>query len=143
MSVKPIPEGYHTVTPYLVVDGAERVLEFIRRTFQTQERYSMPSEDGKIRHAEIQIGDSVVMLSDPTEQWPAMPSTLHVYLEDCDAAYRRALEAGGVSVREPEDQFYGDRSAGVRDPGGNIWWVSTHVEDVSPEQLAERMQAMG
>ena len=141
MGVNPIPEGYRTVTPYLVVDGAANVLEFVKQAFGAEEKFRMDTPDGTIGHAEVQIGDSMVMLGDAGDQNPAMPAMIHLYVDDCDATYERALGAGGTSEREPTDQFYGDRSAGVRDPAGNLWWIATHVEDVPEEELAKRMEA--
>ena len=141
MGVNPIPEGYRTVTPYLVVDGAANVLEFVKQAFGAEEKFRMETPDGTIGHAEVQIGDSMVMLGDAGDQNPAMPAMIHLYVDDCDATYERALGAGGTSEREPTDQFYGDRSAGVRDPAGNLWWIATHVEDVPEEELAKRMEA--
>ena len=140
MAVDPIPDGYHSVTPYLIVEGADRVIEFAKQALGAEEtaRFAMP--DGSIGHAEFRIGDSVVMTSDATERWPAMPGVVHLYLDDCDGTYARALEAGAESVQEPADQFYGDRMAGVRDPAGNVWWLATHVEDVPPDELARRSQ---
>jgi PhnB protein len=140
MSVQPVPEGYHTVTPYLIVTGADRLLEFVRKAFDAEDRFRMDSEDGTIGHAEVRIGDSVVMFAEANEMWPAMPGVIHLYVEDCDAVYERALAAGGASVQEMADQFYGDRSGGVRDPSGNIWWITTHVEDVEPEEMAQRAE---
>jgi PhnB protein len=140
MSVQPVPEGYHTVTPYLIVTGADRLLEFVRKAFDAEDRFRMDSEDGTIGHAEVRIGDSVVMFAEANEMWPAMPGVIHLYVEDCDAVYERALAAGGASVQEMADQFYGDRSGGVRDPSGNIWWITTHVEDVEPEEMAKRAE---
>jgi uncharacterized glyoxalase superfamily protein PhnB len=140
VTVKPIPDGYHAVTPYLTVDGAETLLEFVKKSFDAEETVRMPGPGGRIGHAEVRIGDSVVMLADAWEESPAIQSTLHLYVEDADATYRRALEAGGESLREPEDQFYGDRVGGVRDPVGNTWWISTHVEDVSEEEMRRRAQ---
>jgi uncharacterized glyoxalase superfamily protein PhnB len=143
MAVKPIPEGYHTVTPYLTVDGAERLLEFVKAAFGAKMRGdAMRTPDGKIGHAEVEIGDSVVMLADAatSDSGDVMNALLHVYVEDVDSVYKRALEAGATSVREPSDQFYGDRMAGVRDPVGNQWWIATHVEDVAPEEMAKRAQ---
>jgi PhnB protein len=143
MAVKPIPDEYHSVQPYLVVDGAARLIEFLQATFDAQDRGSMPTPDGKISHAELQIGDTVVMLADfsTAEGVSApMPSTVVAYVEDCDKVYQRALEAGAKSLREPQDMFYGDRSAGVVDPVGNHWWIHTHVEDVSPEEMMRRAQ---
>jgi PhnB protein len=140
MAVQPIPDGYGAVTPYLIVDGADRLLEFVRDAFAGEDRFRMEYEDGTIGHAEVRIGDSVVMLAEANEMWPAMPSVIHLYVTDCDAVYQRALAAGGTSVQEVADQFYGDRSGGVRDPTGNIWWITTHVEDVEPEELARRSE---
>lgn len=138
MAVKPIPEGYHSVTPYLTVQGADKLLDFVVRAFGAEEKLRMPREDGSIGHAEVRIGDSIVMLGEANEQWPPMPSTLNLYVEDCEATYQRALEAGGSSLQDPQDQFYGDRTAGVRDPVGNRWWIATHVEDIPEEEMARR-----
>jgi PhnB protein len=141
MAVNPIPEGYRTVTPYLVVEGATNVLEFVKQAFGAEEKFRMDAPDGKIGHAEVQIGDSIVMMGDAGEENPAMPAMIHLYVDDCDATYERALAAGGTSEREPTDQFYGDRSAGVRDTTGNLWWIATHVEDVSEDEMAKRIEA--
>ncbi len=141
MAVKPIPEGYQTVTPYLVVKGVASVIEFVKNVFDGQERMCHKLPDGSIMHAELQIGDSVVMLGEACGEWAPMPGNLNVYVPDVDAAYRRALQAGGTSLREPADQLYGDRSGGVKDTSGNFWWISTHIEDVSPEELKRRMAA--
>jgi PhnB protein len=140
MGVNPIPEGYHTVTPYLVVEGAATVLDFVKEAFGAEEKFRMDMPGGKIGHAEAKIGDSIVMMGDAGEENPAMPAMIHLYVDDCDATYERALAAGGTTVREPENQFYGDRSAGVRDSTGNLWWIATHVEDVPEEELAKRME---
>jgi uncharacterized glyoxalase superfamily protein PhnB len=128
-SVKPIPDGYHTVTPYLIVQGASDLIAFTRAAFGATERSRNAGPDGLIMHAEVQIGDSVVMLSDASPAFGAMPMMLHLYVADCDAAYRQALAAGAQSVREPADQPYGDRSAGVKDRWGNQWWLATHIKD--------------
>jgi PhnB protein len=140
MGVNPIPEGYRSVTPYLVVEGAASVLEFVKQAFGAEEKLRMETPEGKIGHAEAQIGDSMVMMGDAGDQNPAMPAMIHLYVDDCDATYERALAAGGTSEREPTDQFYGDRSAGVRDSAGNLWWIATHVEDVPEDELAKRME---
>jgi PhnB protein len=139
-SVKPIPEGYHTVTPYILVQGADKLIEFIKKAFDAKEteRYSMP--DGSIGHAEVRIGDSVLMVSDAQgEEYKPMAAGIHLYVEDCDVTYKHALEAGATSVSEPQDQFYGDRSSGVNDQFGNKWWIATHKEDLSKEEIAKRM----
>jgi uncharacterized glyoxalase superfamily protein PhnB len=142
MAVKPIPEGYHSVTPYLVVNGASNLIDFMKQALGAEERMRMPQPDGKIGHAEMIIADSVIMLSDATAEFPPMPAMIHLYVEDTDAVYRRALASGATSVREPADQFYGDRSAGVKDAFGNHWHFATHVEDVTPEEMEKRLAAM-
>lgn len=141
MAVKPIPDGYHSVTPYLIAPDAARLMKFLEEAFDAKERFRMDRPDGKIGHAELQIGDSVLMLADAAGEWQATASTIHLYVEDADATYRRAVSAGGASVRELATQFYGDRSGGVKDPAGNTWWISTHVEDVPPDELAKRAEA--
>jgi PhnB protein len=140
MAVNPVPEGYRTVTPYLVVDGATNVLDFVKQAFGAEEKFRMDGPDGKVGHAEVQIGDSIVMVGDAGAENPAMPAMIHLYVDDCDATYERALAAGATSEREPTDQFYGDRSAGVRDSAGNLWWIATHVEDVPEEEMAKRIE---
>jgi len=140
-SVKAIPEGHQAVIPYLVVDGAEKVIEFLKQTFDAKEMVRMTGPDGTIGHTEVRIGDCVVMLSEARDPWKPMPAMIYVYTEDVDAAYRRALEAGATSVSEPKDQFYGDRSAGVTDACGNQWWIGTHIEDMSEEELLRRYKA--
>lgn len=136
---KPIPEGFHTVTPYLIVEDADGLITFLERAFEAEllDRHDGP--DGSLMHAELRIGDSRIMMSQANDEWPAMPAMLHLYLPDVDTVFRRAIEAGGRAIREPEDQFYGDRSGGLVDPAGNQWWVSTHVEDVPPEEMERRM----
>ena len=143
MTVKPIPDGYHTITPYLTVQGVPRLLEFLKRAFDATATECMEGPDGGIMHAQARIGDSIVMMGEAQGEWKPMPGSLYMYVEDTDAVYQRALEAGGTSIMEPMDQFYGDRNAGVKDPVGNMWWIATHVEDVSPEELAKRAKAMG
>jgi len=142
MAVKPVPDGYHTVTPYLVVRGATRTIEFARKAFgaeMMEEPVKRP--DGTIMHAQFKIGDSIVMISDGNEQNPPTTSMLYLYVPNVDAAYQRAVKAGATSVMEPADQFYGDRSAGVKDAAGNQWFLGTHIEDVSPAELQKRAAA--
>jgi PhnB protein len=141
MTVKPIPEGYHTVTPYLVVSGAAQLIDFMKQVFAAEELSRMARPDGTIMHAEVQIGDSRVMLGQAGGGTEPMPGMLHLYVEDTDVVYQRALQAGATSLREPEDQFYGDRIGGVADSFGNQWWLATHIEDVSPEEMARRAAA--
>jgi len=140
MAVKPIPDGYHSVTPYLIVNGASALIDFARQAFGAEELFRMPQPDGTIGHAEMRIGDSVVMLADASPENPPRPANLLLYVDDCDASYRKALAAGGSPEREPADQFYGDRTAGV-DACGILWWLHTHVEDVPPEEMEKRAAA--
>jgi PhnB protein len=138
--LKTVPEGYHTVCPYIVVSGVGKLIDFVKQVFGATERYVSRRPDGTVQHAEVMIGDSVVMMGEGAGI-KAFPAMLHLYMEDCDAVYRRAIEAGAKSVREPSDQPYGDRSAGVEDAFGNQWWIATRLEAVSPEELERRMQA--
>ena len=136
--VRPVPAGFHTVTPYLVVAGVAPLLDFLERAFGAEviERFARP--DGSIAHAQLRIGDSMLEASDARPEWPPRPATLHLYLPDCDAAYARAMAAGAKSLFAPDTKFYGDREAGVEDPAGNQWFLATRVEEVSPEELAKR-----
>lgn len=140
MAVKPIPDGYHTVTPYLIVEGADRVVEFMKRAFDAKQAHISTASGGKIMHADLQIGDSHVMIGEASERWKAMPAAIHLYVPDTDATYKKALQAGATSEMEPANQFYGDRMAGVKDPAGNSWWIATHVEDMAPEEMKRREQ---
>ena len=140
-NVKPIPEGFHSVTPYLVVEDAGKVAEFIKKAFGGKEHHRSTTPDGRVMHCDISIGDSHVMLGSAPGQ-PASPGMLYLYVTDTDAVYARAIEAGGVSVMAPMNQFYGDRNAMVKDPGGNSWCIATHVEDVAPDELDRRAQEM-
>ena len=138
MPVKPIPDGYHSVTPYLMVKDGAKMLEFLKRGLGAEQTYRHDLPNGRVMHAEVRIGDSPVMIGEGGEKFPPMPCMLYLYVLDCDVAYQRALAAGAKSVREPADQFYGDRSGGVVDHEGNQWWFGTHVEDVSPEEMERR-----
>lgn len=137
MATQTVPLGFHTVTPFLSVKDVKPLLEFARRAFGAEEIYRMNMPDGTIMHAEIKIGDSMVMVGDSMEDTPTR-SSIYLYVEDADEVFRKAVEAGGKVVQEPKDQFYGDRNAGVRDPSGNIWWMATHKEDLSPEEREAR-----
>lgn len=141
MAVKPIPEGYHTVTPYLVVEGAAGLIDFLKQAFDAEEIFRMAGPNDTVGHAEVKIGNSMVMLADASAEHPAMPAMIALYVEDVDERYRRAIAAGATSIREPANQFYGDRSGGVKDASGVQWWISTHVEDVAPEELEKRAAA--
>ena len=121
------PEGYSTVSPYLIVDGAQRVIDFLVRAFDAEPMRRFEDEHGRLMHAEVRIEDTVVMLGDSAPEWPPQPAHLHLYVRDADASYRRALEAGGVSVQAPVQKDDADKRGGVKDPGGNTWWVATQV----------------
>ncbi len=149
-TVKPVPDDYPRVIPYLAIDGANAAIDFYVTVFGAKERLRMPGPDGKIGHAELEIGDSVVMLADtfPDMGGPSpkalggTPVTMMVYVEDVDAVFGRAIEAGASQERPVENQFYGDRSGSFVDPFGHKWFVASHVEDVSPEEMARRAAAV-
>jgi PhnB protein len=149
MATQPIPEGYHTVTPYLAVDDATEAIEYYTKAFDAKERVRMETPDGKIGHAELEIGDSLVMLSDPFPQASTKPPnelggtsvSVFMYVEDVDAVVKRAVDAGAMVTMEVADQFWGDRFGSVKDPFGHLWSIATHVEDVPPEEMAERAKA--
>ena len=144
MAVKPVPDGFHTVTPCLVVPRVTSLLDFLRQAFDAQEIVSpMLRPDGSVGHAEVKIGDSIVMLGEPMGDMSPMPGSIYLYVSDTDAVYQRALQAGATSLMEPADQFYGDRSAGVKDLVGNQWLIATHQEDVPPDELLKRAKAAG
>jgi PhnB protein len=148
--VKPIPDGYPRVTPYLIVDGAGDAIEFYRSVLGASERMRMPGPDDKVAHAEIAIGDSVIMLADEFPEMDARgpravggtPVSLHVYVEDVDGVFDHAVRAGAKALQPVEDMFYGDRSGQFEDPFGHRWNVATHVEDVPPDEMEKRMAAM-
>lgn len=151
MSVKPIPDGYHAVTPYLIVDEAARAIDFYQRVFGAVEVMRMAGPDGKIGHAEIKIGDSHVMLADEHEEVQALsaktiggsPVSLLVYVPDVDTVFVKAIAAGAKVQRPLEDKFYGDRMATIVDPFGHIWNIATHIRDVSPEEMERMAKEMG
>jgi PhnB protein len=146
---RPIPEGYHTLTPYLAVDDAALAIDFYKRAFGAKERVRMDAPGGKIGHAELEIGDSQVMLADPFPQASTHPpkelggtsASVFMYVEDVDAIVSQAVEAGATVTMEVADQFWGDRFGTVTDPFGHVWSIATHVEDVPPEEIAERGKA--
>lgn len=148
-AVKPIPENYHAVTPYLVVQGAAKAIDFYKKVFGAQELLRMPGPGGKVMHAELKIGDSMIMLADEHPEMDARapqsfggsPVSLLVYVTDVDAVFKEAMSAGAKEVRPVKDQFYGDRSGIVTDPFGHKWSIATHVEDVSQEEMKRRMAA--
>jgi PhnB protein len=149
MAVKPVPEGYHTVTPYLIIKGAAQALEFYKRAFGAQELFRMADPSGKIGHAEMQIGDSRVMLADEHPEMGhrgpsspgATPVSLLLYVPDVDALAAQAIAAGASVSRPVQDQFYGDRSGTVIDPFGHVWTIATHKEDLAPEEMKRRAEA--
>ena len=149
-NVKPIPDDYPRVIPYLAIDGASTAIDFYKKVFGSTERMRMDAPDGKIGHAEISIGDSVIMLADPfpeagnktPKDVGGTPVTIMVYVEDVDACYQRALDNGASAINKVEDQFYGDRSGSFEDPFGHHWHIATHVEDISPEEMEKRAAAM-
>jgi PhnB protein len=140
MAVNPVPEGLHTITPFFHVAGAARFIEFVRQAFGAEETYRANAEDGSVMHASVRIGDSTIELADANDAFPAMACAVHLYVPDSDAVYERAIAAGATSIREPMNQFYGDREGSVRDPFGNNWYIATHVEDVSDEEMERRMK---
>ena len=147
--VKPIPEGYHSVTPYLIVDGAGKAIDFYKKVFGAAEKMRMPAPGGKVGHAELTIGDSMFMLADEHPEmdhrgphaFKGAAVSLMVYVPDVDATVKTALAAGAKTVRPVENQFYGDRMGTIEDPFGHRWYVATHVEDVPPEEMAKRAAA--
>lgn len=143
MSVSPVPQGFHTVTPYLIVADAAAQIDFLQRAFNAELKYAMKTSAGAVSHAHVQVGDSMIMLGQARDQWVPKPTSLYLYVPDCDALYRSALAAGGKSVMEPATMFYGDRHGGVEDASGNTWWIATHLEDISPEELERRAKAAG
>ena len=149
MAVKPIPEGYHTVTPYLAVDDAAEAIEYYKKAFGAKERVRMEAPEGRIGHAELEIGDSLVMLSDPFPQATTRSpkelggtsASIFLYVEDVDAVVKQAVDTGSTITMEVADQFWGDRFGSVQDPFGHLWSIATHVEDVPPEEMAERSES--
>ena len=142
-NVKPIPEGYHAVTPFLVLKDAHRAIEFYKRAFGAEERFRMPTPDGKVAHAELQIGDSDVMLSEAIQE-PVTSASMYLYVPNVDAVCQRAVAAGAEAAMPPTDMFWGDRFGRVVDPFGVRWGIATHKEDLSPQEIGRRAaQASG
>ena len=146
---KPIPEGYNTVSPYLAVDDADAAIEYYKKAFGAEETMRMHWPNGKVGHAELKIGDSRVMLSDPFPQASTTPpkelggtsASIFMYVEDVDAVVQKAVDAGATVTMEVEDQFWGDRFGSITDPFGHNWSIATHVEDLTPEEIEERGKA--
>ena len=149
MATKPVPEGYHTLTSYLAVDDAAQAIEYYKKAFGAKERVRMAAPDGKIGHAELEIGDSMLMLADPFPQSSTRPpkelggtsASVFMYVEDVDAVVKQAVDAGASMTMEVADQFWGDRFGTITDPFGHVWNIATHVEDVPPEEMAARAEA--
>lgn len=140
--VKPIPDGYSAVTPYLVVEDANKLVEFVKKAFNAQEHHVSRTPDGAVVHAEVRIAGAPIMIGGGRPGGGLSTAMIYIYTTDTDAMYKSAIEAGGTSVMAPADQFYGDRNAGVKDFAGNQWWIATHVEDVAPEELEKRMKVV-
>ena len=149
MAVKPIPEGYHSVTPYLILNGAADAIEYYQKAFGATELFRMSAPGGKIGHAEIKIGNSPIMLADEHPEmgyksprsWGGTPVSLMIYVEDVDTVFKQAIAAGAKEQQAVKDQFYGDRTGTLTDPFGHVWTIATHKEDVSMEEMQQRMKA--
>lgn len=149
MAVKPIPEGFHTLTPYLTIENAADAIDYYKQAFGAEEKFRMDAPGGKIGHAELQIGDSLIMIHDPfpqsTTKSPnelgATTGSIFMYVEDVDAIVKQAVDAGATVTMEVADQFWGDRFGAITDPFGHVWSIATHIEDVPPEEMAERAKA--
>ena len=137
-SVRAVPEGLQTVTPYLVVDNAARLIEFMRNAFDGKVSFITKRDDNKIMHATVSIGSSTIMIADTMEGMEPHTAMLYLYLEDADKVFKKAIDSRATSVQEPKTEFYGDRAGAVKDEWGNVWWIATHVEDVAPEELDRR-----
>lgn len=150
MAVKPIPDAYHSVTPYLMIQGASEAIEFYKQAFGATETFRLAQPNGKIGHAEIRIGDSSIMLADPCEEGAfrnprslgGSSVGLHVYVADVDAQFAQALNAGAKAVKPVQDQFYGDRTGTLEDPFGHIWFLATHKGDIAPDEIKRRAEAL-
>ena len=141
MKVNPIPEGCHAITPYLLVADVARLIEFLKQAFDGTERAKFARPDGTVLHAQVCVGDSFLMISEPQSPWKPRPSMLYLYVPDVDATYKRAIAAGAKPVIEPVDMFYGDRHACVRDVAENDWWIATHIENLAAAEIQERATA--
>lgn len=148
--VQPIPQGYHTVTPYMTIRNCAKAIEFYKKTFDAVETVRLDGPNNKIMHAEIKIGDSVLMMSDESEEWKnkgpeqlgGSPISVVLYVENVDEVFNKAIKEGASVVREVRNEFYGDRMGTLKDPFGHTWSIGTHVEDVSPEEMEKRMKSM-
>ena len=142
--VNPKREGFHTLTTYLIVDGVEKLINFIQEAFEGEVKAKFDRNDGTVMHAEMKIGDSMLMMGEPTDEFEPINASLYLYVEDCDAVFKKALDAGATPVMQPTTMHHaGERYGGVKDITGNIWWIATHVEDISTEEERKRIKAMG
>ncbi len=137
MSVNFIPDGYYTITPYLIVEDADKLIEFVEKVFDAELVFKMPNEAGRVSHAEMKVGNSMLMLAEATNEWKPTQTMLHFYVENVDEVYQKALDTGAVSVKELKDEVYGDRIGCVQDSFGNYWSIATHIKDVSFEEMTE------
>ena len=140
MTTKSIPDGFRTITPYLSIHGVPKVMEFLKNAFDAKEVFAHRLANGNIMHAQMQIGDSIIMMGEAYGDYQPMPAMLYMYVKDVDAVYKKAIAAGGKSIMEPVDQFYGDRNGAVADSAGNQWWIATHKEDMTEEELGRRAE---
>jgi PhnB protein len=151
-AAKPVPQGFHTATPYLIIKGAAEAIEFYKKVFGASEISRQADSSGTVRHGEIKIGDSMLMIADEFSEFPewrgpeargGTPVHIYLYVEDCDATFGRAIAAGAKEILPLKDQFYGDRSGGIKDPYGHIWYIATHKEDLSHDEIERRAAAHG
>ena len=143
MSIQAIPKGFHTITPNIIVDDAEKAVEFLKKALGATESYRLVMSNGKITHCELRIGDSVLNLGESMEGWPARGLVAQIYVEDSDALFKRAVDAGATVIMPMTDMFFGSREGRVADPYGNVWTIATLREEVSPEEMQRRMKAHG
>jgi PhnB protein len=141
MAPKPIPDGYTAVTPYLIARDVDRILAFVKAAFNATIVEVHRDGSGRVMHADVTIGSAHIMMGQANDKWPERLGAIHLYVPDADATYKAAIDAGAKSLYEVTTHFYGDRSGGVEDPAGIAWWISTHVEDVSPEEMERRLRA--
>ena len=137
-SVRAVPEGFHTVTPFLIVNDASKLIDFLKNAFNGQATFVMKTKENKVMHATVKIGDSIIMMGDVMENMQPQTAMLYLYVQDVDTLYKKAVQAKATSIQKPKDEFYGDRAAAVKDEFGNVWWIATHVEDVEGAELERR-----
>jgi len=130
----PIPKGYHSLTPYIFAENAQKLADFLKEAFGAVQRTRIVLPNGRLMHTELKIGDSFLMMGEPTDKLGPMQCSIYLYVEDCDKVYQRAIKSGGASIMKPMDMDTGERYGGIKDPAGNIWWVATHVKDVSSDE---------